>query len=157
MYKNIKLINFWVILLNFTLLTNCNKSEEKVAPDIFTITAYGAVMIKDNVRNSVTTATIPDMILGRPVISIARSGFAYCEKLTSVTIPNSVTSIEDLAFQYCEELTSIEIPDSVTSIGSEVFNGCSSLTTITVPTRAKAVAWSAKLTKGNSASIYYYY
>ena len=41
-------------------------------------------------------------------------------------------SIGNCAFKYCESLTSITIPDSVTSIGSDAFRGCTSLTTVTI-------------------------
>ena len=64
--------------------------------------------------------------------TIAYTLFYNCIKLTSVTIPNSVTSIGSEAFYYCGGLTSVEIPNSVTSIGSSAFNSCSSLTSVTV-------------------------
>ncbi|MEE0974940.1 MAG: leucine-rich repeat protein [Muribaculaceae bacterium] len=41
-----------------------------------------------------------------------------------------MTSIGDGAFCYCENLTSITIPNSVTSIKRSAFEGCSSLTSI---------------------------
>ena len=52
-------------------------------------------------------------------------------KLTSVTIPNSVTSIWDGAFAYCTSLTSITIPADVTWIGWGAFYCCVNLTSIT--------------------------
>ena len=64
---------------------------------------------------------------------IANRAFSYCDSLTSITIPDSVTSIGEGAFSYCDSLTSITIPDSVTSIGEGAFNGCTSLTSITIP------------------------
>ena len=66
------------------------------------------------------------------VTSIGVSAFAYCDGLTSITIPNSVTSIGSSAFYNCSGLTSITIPNSVTSIGSSAFSYCSGLTSITV-------------------------
>lgn len=59
--------------------------------------------------------------------------FGYCEDLTSITIPNSVTSIGDYAFFNCTGLTSITIPDGVTSIGGNTFRRCSGLTSIVIP------------------------
>ena len=65
-------------------------------------------------------------------LTIAGNAFHYCKKLTSITIPDSVTSIGDFAFQYCTGLTSITIPDSVTSIGDYAFYECYGLTSITI-------------------------
>ena len=46
----------------------------------------------------------------------------------------SLVSIGNEAFYGCERLTSVTIPDSVTSIGNEVFRGCKSLTNFNVST-----------------------
>ncbi|MDE6091770.1 MAG: leucine-rich repeat protein, partial [Ruminococcus sp.] len=56
-----------------------------------------------------------------PVTSIGNYVFSYCQKLTSITIPNNVTSIGYNAFYHCDRLTEIAIPDSVTSIGNDAF------------------------------------
>ena len=76
----------------------------------------------------ITSITIPDS-----VTSIGVSVFEDCTSLTSVTIGDSVTSIGDSAFKNCSSLTSVTIPDSVTKIGHEAFYNCSSLTSITIP------------------------
>ena len=76
---------------------------------------------------------IPATYNGLPVTRIGYHAFSYCDSLTSVIIPNSVTSIDDAAFFRCYELTSVTIPDSVTSIGNEVFTECFSLTNVTIP------------------------
>ena len=60
------------------------------------------------------------------------------ERVTSVTIPPSVTKIDDEAFAGCSALISITIPTSVTWIGHSVFIGCSSLTSIAIPA---SVTW----------------
>lgn len=63
---------------------------------------------------------------------IGNDAFLY-SRLTSVTIPNSVTTISNKAFFSCGSLTSITIPDSVTIIGNEAFYGCENLTSIMIP------------------------
>lgn len=55
-----------------------------------------------------------------------------CNKLTSITIPDSVTYIDNEAFEQCTGLTSITIPGSVESIREAAFSGCTNLTDITL-------------------------
>ena len=56
--------------------------------------------------------------------TIPTSAFSGCNKLTNITIPNTITSIGNSAFYNCSSLTSITIPDSITSIGDSAFVGC---------------------------------
>ena len=73
-----------------------------------------------------TSVSIPNS-----VTSIGNNVFYGCTSLTSVTIGNSVTSISEYAFYGCIGLTSVTIPNSVTSIGVYAFNGCNKLTSVT--------------------------
>lgn len=63
-------------------------------------------------------------------VATINDAFRNYSRLTSVTIPNSVTAIGYYAFGGCSGLTSITIPNSVTSIGGRAFNGCSGLTSV---------------------------
>ncbi len=71
---------------------------------------------------------------------IADEAFGWCDSLTSVIIPNSVTHIGDDAFFDCYDLISVTIPDSVTSIGDEAFSYCYSLTDIYILNKECSIA-----------------
>jgi hypothetical protein len=75
---------------------------------------------------------IPGTINGLPVAGIGGSAFSGCTRLTSVTIPDSVTSIGDGAFEYCTNLSSVTIGNSVTNVGSDAFGFCTSLADVTM-------------------------
>jgi|GEM_PF-4046420 len=59
--------------------------------------------------------------------------FAYCEKLTSIILPNSIREIKSWAFEDCFSLSHIYIPDSVKVIGEGAFHTCKNLTSIVIP------------------------
>ena len=75
--------------------------------------------------NKLTSVTIPNS-----VTTIGGSAF-YGNSLTSVTIPNSVTTIGQAAFQN-NDLTDVKIPNSVTTIGNQAFSN-NNLTSVTIP------------------------
>ena len=74
---------------------------------------------------------INKVVIEYGVTSIGSRVFHLCFRLSSITIPNSVTSIGDYAFKDCN-ITSITIPNSVTSIGENVFRDNLRLTSIIV-------------------------
>ena len=65
--------------------------------------------------------SIPSEIDGYAIVGINEFAFADCTRLTSVTIPDSVSVIGSYAFSGCTNLTDITIPDSVKEIGAFVF------------------------------------
>ena len=78
-----------------------------------------------------TDIVIEPTYKGLPVKVIGSSAFRSL-KITSVTIPDSITKIGSCAFEWCTELTSLEIPDSVTEIGKNAFEGCTNLESINI-------------------------
>ncbi len=77
--------------------------------------------------------------------------FAFCDDLTSVTIPNSVTSIGEWAF-YESCLPFLTIPNSVMSIGFEAFKLCS-LTSVTIPNSVALIGPQAFSDCGRLATV----
>ena len=90
----------------------------------------------------ITTFTFTDNVEHIPA-------FICCgmNKLSSITIPESVTSIGSSAFYECSSLTSITIPKNVTNIGDHLFYGCTSL---------DSVAWNAKKCDCEGVLPFYY-
>ena len=68
--------------------------------------------------------TIPSEIEGIPITVVGADAFYYCEGLSSVVIPNSVTNIGLRAFSGCSNLTDITIPSTIKVITKDAFYGC---------------------------------
>lgn len=66
------------------------------------------------------------------VTSIGEEAFQYCDKLTSVIMPNTITTIGNRAFCGCYKLISVLIPNSVNVIGVEAFGNCIGMESITI-------------------------
>ena len=84
-------------------------ADESTIPD----TTSGAVVI-------------PNTLGGLPVVGIGEDAFYDCDRLTSVTIPASVTSIGENAFEDCERMA-LTVPDTVATIGDGAFKGCDAM------------------------------
>ena len=71
---------------------------------------------------------------------IGRSAF-YGKRLTSLTIPNSITSIDDNAFAN-NRISSLIIPSSLTSIGSNIFTN-NAISSLTIPSSVTSIGYGA--------------
>ena len=71
------------------------------------------------------------------------TGLEYCEKITSVIVPKTITSIPTFAFRGCENLTSVKLPDGLTSIGDNAFQGCGNLESIKIPDSVTLIDYDA--------------
>lgn len=80
---------------------------------------------------------VPAKIADLPVTQIG--SYVFNDKLTAITLPETLKSIGDHAFEYCTSLVSISIPDSVNSIGDWAFYGCSSLTKLKLSNSLTAI------------------
>lgn len=103
-----------------------DKDEEKPKSD-FTYKVEDGSAIITGYTGSDSAIVIPSSIDGHTVTKIGDDAFKTL-KITSVSIPTTVTVIGWFAFADCNSLTAIVVPDSVKTIGYEAFSGCKSLT-----------------------------
>lgn len=74
------------------------------------------------------------------VIAIGESAFFDCEKITSVSLPETIKSIGTDAFFCCEGLTSFVIPDNVSTLG-KAFMSCSNLESIVIGKSVRSIPY----------------
>lgn len=82
----------------------------------------------------ITSVTIPES-----VTTIGQDAFMDCAELTSVVIPASVTAIDDYTFYRCTSLQSAALCNGLTSIGVAAFEGCSNLKGIVIPASVQSI------------------
>ena len=90
------------------------------------------------------------------VSSIYDEAFRECKKISSVTIPNSVTRIGMESFQDCIGLTSITIPDGVTTISNYAFKDCLNLSSVTLGKNVSSIGKDAFSGCSNLKSVVFY-
>ena len=82
------------------------------------------------------TVIVPERIwfAGRsfPIQRIAQEAFRNSQKMTSISLPSTITSIGQQAFRDCWGLTELALPASVETIEQEAFMYCTHLTTATL-------------------------
>ena len=66
-----------------------------------------------------TSITLPESIT-----RIGDAAFFGCRRLNRINLPMGVMSIGSWAFYYCDSLKNIKLPESVTIIGTGAFSGC---------------------------------
>ena len=89
-----------------------------------------------------TIVNIPRVINGKEVkiiLSFSDGVGEEKEKITKISIPNTVTEIRGHAFYGLENLTEVTIPSSITKIDTNTFEGCKSLTSIVIPNSIKEI------------------
>lgn len=95
---------------------------------------FGANLLSNEYRNGQGILTFDG-----DVASIGDDAFHHCDKLATISMPNSITEIGDYAFSRCSGLESITIPEHVVSIGRYAFEYCTSITTITIPESVETI------------------
>lgn len=86
-------------------------------------------------NSSVTEVTIPETVtiegVSYPITSITEDAFKGYSKLTTITIPKTVSYIGAGAFNDCQLLTEIVLPKAIKTIEKEAFKSCWGLIKVT--------------------------
>lgn len=78
--------------------------------------------------NKMTDVSLPDTLT-----VIGYSAFSHCVCLEHITLPDSLERIGYHAFSDCTKLKDIVIPNNVTTINTGAFSNCTSLEAVTIP------------------------
>jgi hypothetical protein len=92
--------------------------------------------------------TVPEMLGGLTVTSIGETAFGIAngwmdEKITKITLPDTITNIGGGAFSGCNLLREINIPYGVTTIGGVAFFACFSLGELFIPATVSTIGMGA--------------
>ena len=133
-YMNRKTILWGITFTLFVVFFVCSQgfSQEQLydSEKDFKVRKYGKGVEITRYLGKKTDVMIPPHINNRPVEAIGKEAFRD-RKLTSVSIPSTVTSIGDWAFAH-NNLTEVTIPPDVYFIGREAFYD-NKLTEVTIP------------------------
>ncbi|WP_197018786.1 leucine-rich repeat protein, partial [Prevotella sp. P6B4] len=94
--------------------------------------AAAVTTLSDIFKENTSITSFDELAYFTGLTSIDDYAFAYCDGLTSVTIPNSVKSIGSYAFDSCDNLTSVTISNGVMSIGEGAFAECYNLNKVII-------------------------
>ncbi len=89
------------------------------------------------------TAVSSALTIKAGTTSITREALYGCNRLKSITIPDSVVKIDEMAFRNCTGLKEITFPNDVTELSNGVLEGCTGLTSVTLPSQLQSIAYAA--------------
>lgn len=105
-----------------------------LSTDVDLVYENGGLYNKDKtVIYGVNPETSGDYVVDDKVTMIMPGAFAGT-KITSITLPATITEISDNTFKGCTELTAITVGKNVTKIGESAFEGCTKLQALTFET-----------------------
>lgn len=106
-------------------------SAQSETEGIFTYEAYSDTVTITKCDNSVTgEVVIPSTFVGKQVTRIGERAFEWCDKMTSIVIPEGVTNISYYAFSNCIDLESITLPSSLNEVETNSFENCGKLSKV---------------------------
>lgn len=95
--------------------------------DVATIHEMASLKVLDLAKTSIVNGGDPTGEYYTQADVVTEYMFMNCNKLTSISLPESTKEIRDYSFVFCESLTSMTIPANVKSISDNPFMFCTSL------------------------------
>ena len=146
-YVTFKTTHFSIYVIAEDKINNTGFEYKINSNDTVTINKY---------TGSETAVVIPQTIEGKNVVEIASLAFDSMDRITSVSIPETVTTIGAKAFYGCTSIETITIPETVTSMGTSAFYGWNSSQEIVIAGRKEIPsAWNAQWNGSCSAKLTY--
>lgn len=118
----------------YTALTEINLPDnlETLGSYAFCDTNLTSVTVPGNLKTKITN---PDAVTDKndPYYGklLGARVFSNCKQLKTVTLKSGNTYVSDWMFGGCDKLTAITIPNTVESIGQRAFSSCTALATVT--------------------------
>ena len=103
------------------------QSPEKIENGYTYYTLDGKAAIIEVSKSIGGAIILPSTLGGCPVTSIEPLAVAFCDQLTSVTIPATVSVLGEEAFKGCANLETVIIQNGVSRIGDRAFESCRKL------------------------------
>lgn len=131
---------------------------EEIAPGAFGFAQHlEEIVIPDNVQYIDNWAfghsKIRKADISGSVIQIDSYAFAYCDELSEVNLGSGLEKILHASFAYDEKLTQITLPDTLTYVGQYAFCGAG-LSCITIPNSVEEISYCAFGYDGDMKAIH---
>lgn len=110
--------------------------------------------IAQRIEGSLTELTLGDL---KGIDKIVPHAFSYCDKLTSIDIPNTAKSIGEGAFNGCAklEIARFETDSNLESMGASAFGRCKGLQSVYLPETPPTLADDTVFSNINTACVFY--
>ena len=102
------------------------EKKQTIEGDDYQVTGIAANAFMNNTK--ITSITLPET-----VTTIGNQAFAGCTQLKTINFPANLERIENSAFYNCRMLTEANLPDNITYIGSQAFQQCQNLRSVNIP------------------------
>lgn len=133
---------------------DCSSLTSVTIPNSVTSIGGSAFSNTNILRVNSNTNGVVNIPSGVTTIS-GGSSFSSCRRITSVTIPDSVTTIGSYTFYTCTSLRNVTIGSGVTSIGSAAFAYTNSITSFTCNAVTPPTVGSGILTNASANLVIY--